>query len=121
MTYASIQLAYYMGFKEVVLIGLDHNYAEKGIPNKVEVRTSERDESHFHPNYFPKGVKWQLPDLLRNEVAYQMAKEAFIQDGRKILDATPEGKCPIFDRIDYLTLFQNRDREKSQRGEKIVG
>ena len=121
VTYASLQLAYFMGFKEVILIGLDHNYVEKGIPNKVEIRQSDRDESHFHPNYFPKGVKWQLPDLLRNEVAYQMAKDAFTQDGRIVLDATPGGKCPVFERIEYRSLFPYEDNTKPVQGEKTVG
>jgi hypothetical protein len=38
----------------VILVGLDHNYREKGVPSKVEVRQSEKDESHFDPKYFPK-------------------------------------------------------------------
>jgi hypothetical protein len=107
VTYASLQLAYFMGFKEVVLIGLDHNYVEKGTPNKVEVRRETHDESHFHPNYFPKGVKWQLPDLLRSEVAYQMAREAFEKDGRRVIDATPGGKCQIFQKSEFTNLFNN--------------
>jgi hypothetical protein len=105
VTFVSLQLAYYMGFKEVVLVGLDHNFAEKGTPNKTEIRKSERDESHCHPDYFPKGIKWQLPDLYRSELAYAMAREAFEADGRVILDATAGGKCEIFPKIKYEDLF----------------
>jgi len=119
VTYASLQLAYFMGFKEVILIGLDHNYVEKGTPNKVEVRQSTHDESHFHPNYFPKGIKWQLPDLLRSEVAYRMAREAFEKDGRRVLDATPGGKCQIFEKVVFTDLFENRAEQTWLAGDQV--
>ena len=69
VTYVCMQLAYYMGFAEVVIIGMDHNFVDKGTPNKTEVRSGD-DDNHFHPNYFPQGVKWQLPDLLRSELKF---------------------------------------------------
>lgn len=105
VTYASLQLAYFMGFNEVVLVGLDHDFVEKGVPNTTEVRKSDKDESHCHPDYFPKGIKWQLPDLYRSELAYAMAREAFEKNGRRILDATVGGKCTIFEKADFDTLF----------------
>ncbi|MBA7542987.1 hypothetical protein ES705_35312 [subsurface metagenome] len=105
VTYAALQLAYYMGFKEVVLIGVDHSFKEKGRPNKTEVRISEVDESHCHPNYFPKGIKWQLPDLLRSELAYAIARKAFEKDGRVIRDATVEGQLDVFEKVDFTSLF----------------
>ena len=105
VTFACLQLAFYMGFKEVVLVGLDHNFVEKGRPNKTEVRVAETDESHCHPNYFPKGIKWQLPDLLRSEQAYSLAKEMFERDGRRIVDATVGGKCEIFDKVKFESFF----------------
>lgn len=107
VTYAALQMIYYMGFSEVNIIGLDHNFKEQGRPNKTEVRTQEKDESHFHPNYFPKGIKWQLPDLYRSELAYAMAREAFEKDGRIILDATENGKCEVFDKITFDKLKEN--------------
>lgn len=104
VTYASLQLAYYMGFSEVIIIGLDHNFVDKGLPNKTEVRT-EDDKNHFHPDYFPKGMKWQLPDLYRSELAYEKARLAFEADGRKILDATIGGQCDIFEKVEFTSLF----------------
>jgi hypothetical protein len=106
VTFAALQLAYYMGFQQAILIGLDHHYAEKGIPNQTEIRTAERDESHFHSQYFPKGIKWQFPDLRRSEIDFEIAKKAFEKDNREILDATINGKCKIFKKVDYLSLFE---------------
>ena len=105
VTFVALQIAYIMGFAEVVLIGLDHSFADKGVPNKVEMRQSEKDANHFHPNYFPKGSKWQLPDLKRSELAYELARQAFERDGRQILDATVNGRCPVFKRADFYSLF----------------
>lgn len=101
VTFACLQLAYYMGFSEVILIGLDHNFVEKGTPNKTVVRTEENDESHCHPGYFPKGIKWQLPDLYRSEIAYALAKKSFESDRRRVVDATIDGKCTIFEKVGF--------------------
>lgn len=107
VTFVAIQLAYYMGFQKVILVGLDHNYAERGIPSKLEVRKSKHDFSHFHPDYFPKGSKWQLPDLLRSEIEYDITKKMYERSGREIVDATIGGKCQVFKKVDYLSLFDN--------------
>ena len=108
VTYATLQLVFYMGFSEVFLIGLDHNFAEKGTPNKTEVRTSDIDKSHFHPNYFPKGIKWQLPDLYRSELAYEKALYSYQSAGRKIWDATIDGKCNVFPKVDYNSIINSK-------------
>lgn len=104
VTYVALQIAYYMGFDEVVLIGVDHNFATKGKPNTT-ITSQGDDPNHFHPGYFGKGFRWQLPDLEMSEMGYQMAKEAFEADGRKILDATVGGKLTVFDKVDYSSLF----------------
>jgi hypothetical protein len=105
VTYAALQIAYYMGFETVILIGLDHSFQSKGIPNRSVVRDQENDQDHFHPNYFPKGSKWQPPDLLRSELAYQLARDAFEADGRKIMDATDGGKCRVFQKESFGSFF----------------
>jgi hypothetical protein len=98
VTYVCLQLAYYMGFTKVVILGMDHSFKEKGIGAKAEIRKYEKDESHFDPNYFPKGMKWILPDLVKSEYAYAIANEFYKKNGRQIVDATIGGKCEIFDK-----------------------
>jgi hypothetical protein len=105
VTYITLQLALYLGFSQVILVGLDHNFSAKGTPNTSEVRTQNTDNDHFDPNYFPQGVRWQLPDLRRSEIAYQMALEAYRADGREIIDATVDGKCSVFPKVKYEDLF----------------
>lgn len=105
VTYAALQIAFFMGFRSVVLVGLDHSFDSKGTPNKIETRQTVIDTNHFHPDYFPKGSKWQLPDLRRSELAFRMARSAYEKADRKIIDATVGGKCDVFEKADYLSLF----------------
>jgi hypothetical protein len=104
VTYVAMQLAYYMGFKQVILIGVDHFFVTQGEPNK-EVVSPGDDPNHFAPDYFGKGFRWQLADLENAEKAYRLAQECFEQDGREILDATVGGKLQVFPKVDYRTLF----------------
>ncbi len=104
VTYVSMQLAYYMGFSEVVLIGVDHSFASKGKPNETVVSQGD-DPNHFDARYFGKGFRWQLPDLDTSEIGYAMARQAFEQDGRRIVDATIGGKLTIFPKADFNQLF----------------
>jgi len=99
VTFVAMQIAYYMGFKKVFLIGVDHNYSYQGKPNEVQFNSND-DHNHFDPNYF-KGTHWQLPDLMGSERAYRLAKETFENDSRFICDATLNGKLNIFPKISY--------------------
>ena len=98
VTFVALQLAYILGFQKVVLIGLDHRFASSTAPNQSETRDASPDRDHFRPDYFPPGVQWQGPDLVRSEVAYQVARRAYESAGREILDATDGGACRVFER-----------------------
>jgi hypothetical protein len=104
VTYLALQLAFYMGFDQVILIGVDHNFSTKGKPNTTVV-SQGADPDHFSANYFGKGFRWQLPDLETSERAYRMAREAYAREGREILDATLDGKLTVFPKVKYDSLF----------------
>ena len=104
VTYVAMQLAYYLGFKQVVLVGVDHNFVTQGRPHAA-LTSDGADPNHFDPNYFGSGYKWNLPDLPTSEAAYGLAKSAFEADGREIIDATVGGKLSVFRKVDYNALF----------------
>jgi hypothetical protein len=104
VTYVAMQLAFYMGFEEVILVGVDHSFSTEGTPNKTIVSQGD-DPNHFAPEYFGVGISWQLPDLKASEFAYEMAREAYDRSGRRILDATIGGKLNVFPKVEYLKLF----------------
>ena len=95
VTFVALQLAFYMGFSKVVLIGVDHNFEAKG-PAHKEIVADGPDRDHFDPNYFSNGFRWQLPDLETSELGYAMARDAFAQEGREIVDATVGGRLTVF-------------------------
>jgi hypothetical protein len=104
VTNVTLQLAFHMGFEQVILIGVDHNFTSKGEVNKTVVSQGD-DPNHVSPNYFGKGVRWQLPDLATSEIGYVMARDAYRKAGREVLDATIGGKLTIFPKTDYNSLF----------------
>ena len=107
VTYVALQLAFYMGFEQAILVGVDHNFTTTGPANAVVVSGGE-DVDHFHPGYFGKGFRWQLPDLEGSERSYTLAKQAYERDGRQVLDATIDGKLSVFPKVDYERLFESR-------------
>jgi hypothetical protein len=104
VTYVALQLAFYMGFEDVILVGVDHNFTTQGTPNTTVTSTGD-DPNHFAPGYFGKGFRWQLPDLEGSERAYNLARQAYGAAGRQVRDATVGGKLTIFPKVDYTGLF----------------
>ncbi|MCX6406094.1 MAG: DUF115 domain-containing protein [Propionibacteriales bacterium] len=102
VTFVAMQLAYFMGFTEVVLVGVDHRFASTGPAHQL-VESDSDDENHFDPRYFGPGYRWQLPDLETSEIAYSLARKAFENDGRRIVDATVDGALRVFPRVDLAT------------------
>jgi GT2 family glycosyltransferase len=103
VTIINLQLAYFMGFAEVILIGMDFSYT---IPDSAEVKgdliTSHGDDpNHFHPDYFGAGKVWKDPKLDRVLATYALAKQVFEADGRRIVNATKGGRLELFERVDY--------------------
>jgi hypothetical protein len=105
VTYVALQLAFHMGFQQVILVGVDHQFSTLGQANRTVVSDGD-DPNHFSPAYFGKGFRWQLPDLETSEIAYTMAREAFRSAGREVIDATVDGKLTVFPKADYNSLFQ---------------
>jgi hypothetical protein len=106
VTYVALQLAYHLGFEQVILIGVDHSFVTQGTPNTTVVSQGD-DPNHFHAGYFGKGFRWQLPDLDTSERAYIMARQAYEANGRQVVDATIGGKLTVFPKTDYVSLFKN--------------
>lgn len=104
VTYVALQIAFFMGFSEAILIGVDHNFVTKGPANSKVVSQGD-DPNHFSTAYFGKGFIWQLPDLDGSERAYRLARQAYEAAGRRVVDATVGGKLTVFPKVDYLSLF----------------
>lgn len=107
VTYINLQLAYFMGFTEVHLIGMDFDYV---IPPEHKqkgdlILSAGDDPNHFHKDYFGAGKTWKDPKLDRVGMNYREAKAVYEAVGRKIYNSTIGGKLEIFERADYNALF----------------
>jgi len=110
VTYVTMQLAFYMGFRNVYLIGVDHNFIQQGNANSEQVLNGP-DLNHFDPNYF-SGMKWNLADLKSSELGYTYAKVNYDFHNRNIYDATVEGNLSIFEKVDFKDALNNAKKAK---------
>lgn len=101
VTYVMIQMAYYMGIRELYLLGVDFSFeipritGEKSIHGEV-ILESQGEVNHFHPNYRAKGEKWTMPKLDEQYRAFLCAKKVFEESGGKIYNASRKTKLDIF-------------------------
>ena len=90
VTYSAIQMACYMGFDEIYLLGCDTNHAGHVDDNSNQNKKAANDT---------------LYALIH---AYEVAKEYADEHGIKIYNATRGGMLEVFPRVDFDTLFLNR-------------
>ena len=95
VTYAALQVALYLGLKDIYLVGADFNY------------TKDTNEAcnHFTKEYVsPKG---QVNPFFRERCirVYEEARRYAEAHGAKIWNATRGGKLEVFEREDFDSLF----------------
>ncbi len=94
VTYVCIQLAVYMGFTEIYLLGVDCNY----------VTGSKNNHFYEEENEDNKIYREDLMIL-----AYEYAKEYADAHGIKIYNATRGGKLEVFERVDFDSLLEGKE------------
>jgi hypothetical protein len=112
VTMVALQVAFYMGFSEVVMLGVDHSYQFTGKPH-AEVTSQGEDPNHFNDQYFGKGFRWHLPDLEGSEMSYRVADHVFRSHRRRVIDATVGGKLQVFPKVNYLSFFDRAKRSEA--------
>jgi len=105
VVYLSIQLAAYMGCKEIYLIGVDLTYAiPDGITGNV-ITSDEDDQNHFHPDYFGKGKRWHDPRVNVMQKSIQYARKILAKKNILLFNATLGGELTHVPRVNYNSLF----------------
>lgn len=97
VTYEAIQLAVYMGFKEIYLLGIDHHYSASVDANgRIIIDKTVKD--HFDNT---DCLKVGYPAIIRTaQYAYTIAKEYCDHHGIQIYNATRGGRLEVFERVD---------------------
>lgn len=119
VTLINLQIAYFLGFREFYLIGMDFHYEKpKSIIEKGKTWIStEDDPNHFDPSYFGAGKKWHDPQLDKVALNYENAKRVLELSGCKIYNASIGGKLEIFERVDWHSLFRNQSLKTKIKAE----
>ena len=90
VTYFNLQLAYYLGWETVLLVGVDHWSRGRG--------------DHFTNAYYDRKLTTNvtLPDMTYEvERYYTKARVAFEQAGRQIINVTPGTALNVFPKEDW--------------------
>lgn len=112
VVFSCLQLAYYLGFKEIYVIGVDVDYlipddVKKTKDYNIEVLDMDsHDPNHFDQDYFGKGYRWHDPQAQKMVESFTEAASFFQKNDIKVYNATAGGKLEVFERIDYNTLFK---------------
>lgn len=108
VVYTQIQLAIFMGAKEIALIGVDFNF------NTNDARASNGDligtglTNHFIPNYRSIGERWNPPMLDRQELSFSLARIEAEKRGIRIVNCTEGSKLEVFERENLDIFLNNR-------------
>jgi hypothetical protein len=108
VTYTCIQLAYYMGFKEVYLIGKDHSYVAPKTKDGIII-SDGKEKNHFIGGYYKPGQLWHVPDYKTEEHAYKIARNKYEKGGKIIRDATIGGNLNVFQKVEFYSLFNKKN------------
>lgn len=101
VTYTMIQLATYMGYSKIYLLGMDHSYAN--ITNdKGEIIKKNNIKSHVFNDEKPEEV---VANIAYMELAYKSAKKYCEAHNILIHNATNGGALEVFERTRLSELF----------------
>ncbi len=95
VTYTCLQIAVYLGFKTIYLIGVDYNFS-----------SDIHDACNHFEGYEKDGVTTVNPFFpYKSGLSYQSAREYADGHGIKIYNATRGGKLDFFERKDFDSIF----------------
>lgn len=104
VSYMCFQIAAYMGFSEIYLLGIDHNYSKVKLPDGTFLE-DDKIQDHFSKNDLIENV----PQLFKSTLAYEKARIYADANSISIFNATRGGKLEIFKRIDFDSIFYKKD------------
>tara|TARA_A200000159_G_C7325851_1_gene340911 strand:+ start:590 stop:1342 length:753 start_codon:yes stop_codon:yes gene_type:complete len=94
----ALQLAYYMNFSEVYIIGCDSNW----VTATDTINTG--DKNHFHEDYHAF-IGDGSHEFWRMNTTHQTAKKFFDEKGTKIMNAGYNSAITAYEKINFESLF----------------
>jgi hypothetical protein len=111
--FSMLQMAAYMGFRRIVLIGVDHHYSARSVSThgpETERATKKQGADHFSPDYYLEGDLWIPPDVQMQTRAFALACAVLRERGVELVNAT---------RTTQLDVVPRRDLEEVLEEERI--
>lgn len=100
VTYMCIQFAVYMGFSEIYLLGVDHQYSIEMNPDGTMKKT-EGVQDHFASD----DICTNVPQTYKSTLSYYAARKYADQHKIRIYNATRGGKLDAFERVDFDSIW----------------
>lgn len=97
ITYTAIQIATYMGFDEIYLIGVDHNYSMPSLNSDKRINSTDVHNSYFEG--MPSNIKVTAPNTDNSTLSFIAARDYCNKHGIKIFNATRGGMLEVYPRI----------------------
>jgi hypothetical protein len=103
--YLQLQIAFYMGIREVYLLGVDFNYEIPTPSGEMSIHgpviKQQGQQNHFHPDYRKPGERWTMPRPDIQYRAFLSAKKAFELQGGKIYNASRTTFLDVYSLVDF--------------------
>lgn len=113
VSYLMLQLAIYMGFEKIYLLGMDMTFSVERRKdgcinfNKVDnhLEAIEKEEKQFEKDIMDRDSYAYMADVDLQLDGYKAAKNYAGLHERTIYNATRGGKLEVFERVDFDSLF----------------
>lgn len=111
VTANAIELAIYMGFKRIYLLGVDNHYAiQRDRDGTIHVDTSIKS-SYFNGMNENKALGASIQTISSSKRTYEICKEFAEKHQVYIMNATRGGKLEVFERVDFDELMKKMKKE----------
>jgi hypothetical protein len=108
VAYTAIQLAVYMGFSEIYLLGVDHSF-QTYQDKDGNIITDPCAKDYFSDQYNQDKDNLFIPKLDVSTLSYMAAQRYAQSHPVTIYNATRGGRLEIFSRVDFDSLFEEKD------------
>lgn len=109
VTYWNIQILWYLGIREIYLVGVDHSFT---LPSTIksdngtnDFLVCEGEKNHFDERYRPVNEVWTMPHLDEQAASYEFARVFIEKNGGIIKNASRQTKLTCLDVVDFDSLF----------------
>lgn len=103
---ATIQLAYYMGIKDVFIYGVDHHFHFDNNDSELSYEKLTKGEgNHFIKNY-RSGKSWCPPNMLSIEQGFKECAIFLVKNGGQLVNISRESKLPYVEKVNFDDVIE---------------